>query len=463
LEPLAQRYKIFKTKNQGIRILAFGFIFDFTGNANNTVVRTVADTVKTDWFQEAIREKNIDLIVVFGHVAIRSEEYTLIYKTIRSVQWDIPLQFFGGHTHIRDYKIYDSMSVALESGRYMETLGFTSISGLSSEGGKKGLSAEAKPGLSFSRRYIDNNHFSLYHHSGKTNETFHTEHGRNVSRQINDARKSMKLDERYGCAPHDLWVNRAPYPHKQSIFTWLEKEVFPRQFKQSSRSEGGSKALVISNTGALRFDIFRGPFTKDTEFLVSPFTSGFSYVEDVPWKAAKQLLKLLNNEGPILDEIANQNLFLVPPEQAAGRAEVELPDDFNHWNLPGPGAQVHLGDDENLIPGYTTKDDAGNDGDDTIHSTISFYNVPNCIQAAIGFEISQGNSSEVAVLSDEEPDKVDVVYNEFIESWVLLALQYLGQKYNLSDTAPYLVDQTLTTVITDWVEENWDIKGKACP
>lgn len=48
LEPLAQRYKRFTTKNQGIRILAFGFIFDFTGNANNTVVQRVEDTVKED-------------------------------------------------------------------------------------------------------------------------------------------------------------------------------------------------------------------------------------------------------------------------------------------------------------------------------------------------------------------------------------------------------------------------------
>ncbi|KAF2501826.1 hypothetical protein BU16DRAFT_522715 [Lophium mytilinum] len=463
LEPLARRFKTFKTKNQGIRILAFGFIFDFTGNANNTVVNTVEDTVKTDWFQEALREKDIDLIVVFGHVAIRSKEYSLIYKTIRSVQWDIPIQFFGGHTHIRDYKVYDSKSVALESGRYMETLGFMSISGLSSAGSKTQPSTLQKPSLKFGRRYIDNNLYSLYHHSGKNNDTFQTEHGRNVSAQINDARKSLKLDERHGCAPHDLWVNRTPYPHKQSIFTWLEKEVFPNHFKHSSRAKGGNKALVLSNTGAMRFDIFKGPFTKDTEFLVSPFTSGFSYVKDVPFKAAKQLLNLLNNEGPIMDEIARQNLMLAPPEQIAGRADVEASDDFYHWNLPGSGAQVALGDDKSLTPGYTTQDDAGSDGDDTVHSTIAFYNVPNCIQAAVGFELSHGNASEVIVFDDEEPDNVDVVYNEFIESWVLLALQYLGQKYNESDTAPYVEGETLTTVITDWVEANWDVEGKECP
>lgn len=119
LQPLAPRFKKFTTKNQGIRILAFGFVFDFTGNANNTVITTVKDTVEKDWFKEAIGDKELDLIVVFGHVDIRSHEYPTLYAAIRKAQWDTPIQFFGGHTHVRDYKIFDRKSVALESGRYM--------------------------------------------------------------------------------------------------------------------------------------------------------------------------------------------------------------------------------------------------------------------------------------------------------------------------------------------------------
>lgn len=101
LEALAPRYKKFTTKNQGIRILAFGFIFNFEGNANNTVVQKVEDTVKEGWFTDAIADKDVDLIVVFGHVDIRSTEYALLFKTLRSAQWDTPIQFFGGHSHIR--------------------------------------------------------------------------------------------------------------------------------------------------------------------------------------------------------------------------------------------------------------------------------------------------------------------------------------------------------------------------
>jgi 2',3'-cyclic-nucleotide 2'-phosphodiesterase (5'-nucleotidase family) len=59
LVPLAPRFKKFTTEKQGIRIVAFGFLFDFTKNYNNTIVHTVEDTIKTNWFQEAVTKKSI--------------------------------------------------------------------------------------------------------------------------------------------------------------------------------------------------------------------------------------------------------------------------------------------------------------------------------------------------------------------------------------------------------------------
>ena len=228
LEPLAPRFKKFSTKNQGIRILAFGFLFDFTGNANNTVVTPVEIAIKQDWFQKAIRDRDVDLILVFGHVIIRSKEYDAIFKAIRAVQWDTPIAFLGGHSHIRDFKVYDSKSAALESGRYFETIGFLSISGLNAS------KTAASP--TFARRYIDNNLYSLRHHSNTTNTTFPTEAGLNISSAIHTARERLKLDQFRGCAPQPFYVNRAPYPSNTSIFTWLQTSVLPTQLNRSSRA-----------------------------------------------------------------------------------------------------------------------------------------------------------------------------------------------------------------------------------
>ncbi|KAJ4377369.1 hypothetical protein N0V83_000194 [Neocucurbitaria cava] len=455
LEPLAPRFKKFTTKNQGIRILAFGFIFDFTGNANNTVIQRVEDTVKEAWFQEALRDEHLDLIIVFGHVDIRSEEYKVLFSTIRSVKWDTPIQFFGGHSHIRDYKVFDSKSVALESGRYMETLGFMSINGLSTGGTKDHAPMAQKSRITFSRRYIDNNLYSMHHHSDKDTNSFPTDHGKNVSKAIGAARKSLGLGKIYGCSPQDYWVSRRPYPHNESIFTWIEEQLLPQSIEKSKRIKNGGKALVITNTGAIRFDIFKGTFTKDTKFLVSPFTSSIRYIENVPYKAASQVIKLLNNEGPIMLEIMEDKAFLQPPEVSAARLRPQIfSQSYNIYSEREKPAQAPITSDEEPkpFPGYTTKDDAGEDGDDTVHERIDFFNVPNCIQSTVGFKQSD----------EHEPDTVDLMYNEFVQKWVLLALEYVGQKYTLDDTEAFANGKSFTDIMTDWVEEHWSTKGEKC-
>ncbi|MCJ1334947.1 hypothetical protein MMC09_000213, partial [Bachmanniomyces sp. S44760] len=458
--PLAPRFKKFTTENQGVRILAFGFLFDFKGNWNNTVVQRVEATIKEDWFQDALRDKEVDLFLVAGHVAIRSDEYRRIFKAIREVNWDTPIQFFGGHTHIRDYKKYDAKAYALESGRYMETIGFQSISGLTT-GGKKEQEAgvEAmKASPIFDRRYIDNNLFSFHSHTGLNSSTFPTPHGRNVSSMIAADRRFLKLDKQFGCAPRDLWTNRAPYPSNYSIFSWLEKSVMPTKVRDETRS--GNSSIVIINTGAMRFDVFEGPFTKDSTFTVSPFTTGFHYIKDVPFNFADRLLALLNSNGQILETLSpNLNTWtLAPPEQQSIRNDILTPEDHRVNTHPQTQNQIPLSsvsseDNKDLTPGYTTKDDSGTDGDDTIHSPISFYRVPNCIESR------QINTSSSSTSPHEEPNDsppvVDVVFLEFIQPWILLALQFLGAEYKDEDVLDYADGKDFTGMIADWVAENW--------
>jgi hypothetical protein len=449
--PLAQRYRKFATKKQGIRVLAFGFIFDFRGNYNNTVVQPVEDTIKETWFQEAIRDREVDLFLITGHVPVRnSPEFDAIYKTIRAVQWDTPIQFFGGHTHIRDYAKYDSKAYGMESGRYMETIGFQSISGLST-GSKKDLGEEAS--ISFSRKYIDNNLYSMYHHTGLNQSTFHSEKGKNISRAIKNARSALDLDDTFGCSRKNLWTNRAQYPSNDSIFTWLEKQVLPDIVNDSSRAD--VPRLVIVNTGGIRYDIFKGPFTKDSTFIVSPFTSGFRFIKDVPYEKADKLLALLNNNGEVFEATKQelQSWMLAPPEQRAILEDVvSCRDPAESSAIPSTVRDQEVLDIKKpvLTPGYTTKDDAGTDGDDTIHSQINFYRVPNCIQAIVN-----PASDGVPTQPPEAPATVDIVYIEFVEPWILLAMRFLGLEYSLADTDAYMYGESLTTLLAKWVKENW--------
>lgn len=440
--PMAQRYRIFTTKNQGIRILAFGFLFDFTGNGNNTVVQPVEKTIKEKWFQQAIREK-VDLFIVAGHVTLPGPEYKAIFQAIRSQNWDTPIQFFGGHSHIRDYHKYDSKAYGLQAGRYMETVGWMSIEGIKSskkEGEAKGIEAQAS--LSFKRRYIDNNLFGYHYHTGLNKSTFPTERGLNASAAIFKARNALKLDHNFGCAPRDLWMNRAPYPSNESVFTWLETEVVPDIAVIPERKDVPTLAIV--NTGAIRFDIFKGAFTRDTTYIISPFISKLVYLRDVPYSAAKRVETFLNNAGQILDVQGMQAYELAPPEQMSVRSNIVGPAMTQEFHAAG-GAQSPLlthGEDPPLIPGYTTKDDAGDEGDDTLHTPLTFYKVPNVIQSSRSFP------------ADADPENVDLVFVDFIQPWVLTAMLFTGQNYTAHDVAPY-TNETLTELMADWIKTHW--------
>ena len=471
LVPLAARFRKFTTKNRGVRVMAFGFLYNFQGNANNTHVQKVEDTVKEDWFQDAIKDKDVDLYVVAGHVPVRdTPEFDAVYKAIRDANWDAPIVFFGGHTHIRDYRKWEKKAYGIESGRYMETIGFVSVSDLGSDKDDGKIEAKASP--KFERMYIDNNLFSLHHHSSTNTSTFATELGRNVSNTIQEDRQKLKLDKPFGCAPHDYWLNRAEYPSKKSLLSLLEDKILPDTFTTSNSSQ--NPAIVLTNSGAMRFDIFAGPFTIDTTYLVCPFTSAFREIKNVPYEAATQVLPLLNNQGPIpLQDL----LSFVKDEEGWGGHRIDdliphLPQ-MRESHLPKRDAhaaeQVPLTPEKNKhgddgekpqVPGYTTHDDAGADGDDTVHQPITFYRVPNCVGANIGFKPNDTSTLPSASLSegsepDGPPSTVDLVYNEFIQDWILLALRYQGLNYGGENTRSALRGKSFTEVLSEWVAGNW--------
>ncbi|CAI7661313.1 unnamed protein product [Penicillium pancosmium] len=451
LVPLAPRYKKFTTKQQGIRIVAFGFLFDFTGNYNNTVVQRVEETIKEDWFQEAIRDEEVDLFLVAGHVPAHSPEYKAIFTEIRSTRGhgDTPIQFFGGHQHIRDYAQYDAKAVALASGRFMETIGFMSIDGLSSTN-----DPSTTAGPVFKRRYIDNNLYSYYHHTGLDESSFHTDKGLNVSQLITDSRSALHLDKIHGCNPRDLWMSRAPYPHEDSIYTWLEKEVLPATLKNEHRGDADRPAVAVLNTGAIRFDIFKGPFTQDTMWIISPFTNEFRYVKDVPFDKVQLIMEVLNKQPQVLTSSLEETFdgvdALGPPAQVKHLDNVlASPEPSNEWSgldMAGAG-QIPLSAENPsgaVVPGYTTQDDAGNDGDDTIHSPISFYRVPNVFQATLS-----ANASAT-------PETVDLVYIEFLQSYLTLAAKFAQLDLDFAkESESYMPGSTLTDLVLEWVGKNW--------
>ena len=173
--PLGERYRKFTTPVNNFTILAFGILFDFTGNDKFvSTCQPVQSLVQEPWFQSVLQHEtsDVDLIVVVGHTPVRNTtgfEYPVVLNAIRQHLPDIPVQFFGGHSHIRDFRKYDKKAHGIESGRYLETLGW--------------ISMDLEP-FKVGRRYIDNNLPGYEYHSGVLSKDFATQEGKDISAEI---------------------------------------------------------------------------------------------------------------------------------------------------------------------------------------------------------------------------------------------------------------------------------------
>ncbi|ORX95050.1 Metallo-dependent phosphatase-like protein, partial [Clohesyomyces aquaticus] len=194
-EHIGAKYRYFTTE-QGLRIMSFGVLFDFTGNSNVSKVIKAASLVKEPWFLEAVNyTKPIDLFVVIGHNPVRtnvtSSTFGTLFSTIRKMRPDVPIQAFGGHTHIRDFTVYGLCSKLTRTGRYCETLGWLSVSGIKSKTCKANHNPKGVPNptrsaippastgtasaglpksttasdLRYARRYLDWNRLTFAYHA----------------------------------------------------------------------------------------------------------------------------------------------------------------------------------------------------------------------------------------------------------------------------------------------------------
>ena len=321
-EHVGSKYRYFTTAH-GLRIMAFGVLFDFKGNSNVSKVIKAADLVQENWFTEAISSSRpIDLFMVIGHNPVRSTASSstigTIYRAIRAARPNIPIQAFGGHTHIRDFTVYDAMSTGLESGRYCETLGFFSMSGIKSSTFHGNVKPRGVPNPStpavvrsnntgtpakspfdttplYSRRYLDWNRLTFeYHATGSQDATFDYHSGVRVSQEITSERQKLNLTTLYGCAPQTWCQFCKPFGDEGNIASLLEVALAATVI---NKTRADIPRLIIINTGSIRFDLVKGPFTYDDSFIVSPFKDAFQYIPDVRYEIASKVLGVLN-AGP---------------------------------------------------------------------------------------------------------------------------------------------------------------------
>ncbi|EMD97113.1 hypothetical protein COCC4DRAFT_61777 [Bipolaris maydis ATCC 48331] len=480
-EYIGAQYRYFTTE-QGLRIMAFGVLFDFTGNSNVSKVIKAADMVKEEWFQQAVNfSKPVDLFVVTGHNPVRTNVSTstmgTVFKAIRSIKKDVPIQFFGGHTHIRDFAVYDEKATGLESGRYCETLGWLAMSGIKSSTGKAPSNPKGVPNPSrvassqvtieksafnnpvrYARRYLDwNRNTFAYHAEGSQPYTsFNTPEGLKISSEITSARTKLNLTNLYGCAPETYCQYCKPFLAEGNIFKLLQTALATTVVNETRKD---IPRLIIINTGSVRFDLAQGPFTYDDSFIVSPFTDAFQYIPNVPYEQASQVLDILN-AGPFQKKKRNLETsdFGFSPVLADRDTCIDPPLTHSYegrTRRSKQGGRLIRRQSTALTPGYTTTDDFGTDGDDTVHSPIPNYPQPNDLQANASFP-----------LDGSMPNSVDLIFLDFIADYIISALNQpqVGGNFSL-DQVEYYLDKTFTTnsYLPAYAKIAWQKNVPNCP
>ncbi|KAB5589104.1 Vacuolar protein [Ceratobasidium theobromae] len=298
------------------QVTSLGVLFDFKEHNANTTVHSVASMVAETWFQELMRQPT-DIFIIAGHMSVLGGEWNIISDAIRKHHPNTPIAVLGGHTHTRYCRQLDSNAMALESGRFMETIGWMSIS-----------LNEASAAATFSRRYLDANRRTYMYHTNTTGDTFDNAAGLEIDKFNRQLSADWNLDKVHGCS----------------------NQVLIKGWTRASRPY-----VFIANEGMIRYDIYRGLFTWNDQLTVLPFKEGYRYIV-VPWSIARNIEKKLYEYPP--DHLDVPSLL----EEEFG-ATIDAPRlDAVQQPLLAPPLSIS--------PGYITLDQCEGYGDDTEHLRI---------------------------------------------------------------------------------------------
>ena len=425
LVPFGNKYVFLKTKNTKTKILAFSFLFNFSANNPRAKVTPALEEIQNkDWFQEVLLkypEDSIDMLLIFGHLPItdnENKEINKLHKILREHYPNIVIQYFGGHSHIRDFVSLDTKSTGIQSGRFAETVGFLSIDDIHSDGPR------------FFRKYIDFNKRSFAHHAGLSDPSeLETEKGVNVSKIIRKLRLELNLDQTYGYVPKTYYFSARPVDSEDNIYNLLKTKILPRLY--SSIYDPNVGRYIMINSGSVRYDLSKGPFTRDTEFIVLPFENEWNYLELPNWIASK------------IEDYLNQGSYILKLGQSAFITKALRTESKCNSKNSCPFVNLPL-----LTEGYTTSDEYGCKGDDTPHNSQRNYMAPNVITA-----------KELAILFDNDKDVVHFVFYNFMQQSVLEAVNNILNDAGINDTSYTSHDSKLyggfstKTLLREYIQE----------
>lgn len=455
--PIGARYARFTTPHQNLTIQAYGVLFDFRLAAQGITVQDPVAMAREPWFLASLQQTHVDAFVIAGHMPVSgSQGWDVLHAAIRRVWPTTPILMFAGHTHVRDCRMLDQRAMALESGRYLETIGWMSVQNVSA----------STPQLA--RRYIDANPRNFAFHAGLTHAGgLSTDRGRYVRAVMDRVAHAWNLTLLFGLVPRDYYLDRYPANASQSLLALMAGRILPDIVRPANARHTAVPTLLLLNSGSQRFDVLAGPFTKNDQYITSPFPDLFQYVADVPWHIAKTLVHGLSVRGTphdtkhshhpaqgAVDSIFHRYLGrqwrAYWTKQLGSASSTPMPPTDTVLSDLEASQRLDTSQPSQPSLGYVTVDGCDGPGDDTVHTPVPY---------------APHQPEYIASTPTPEPEDgtlVDVVFVDFILPPLLdlLNLRDPNRTYTPADAQPW------GNVSTQWLyplyaEHAWQPKDIA--
>lgn len=281
-------YTVFTTR-LGTKILVLGYLFNFTHNADNTVVVPVSISLTQPYFQQAMQVPDIDLIVVCSHIAPQfGPELGEIYQAIRAQHHETPLVMLAGHSHVTYFDQLDHNAFVLESGKYFEVIGVIKFQ-LWEDGNMHFLETN----------WVETSVENFMELSDTDSKTFDTPQGLQTSQLIQYYWNELGLNTTYGCSPSTYYPD-VDYSDPDCMYKLLVEEIIP---KMVFNDDDGNTQYYVTNTASLRYNLYAGPVTRNDIYTIAPFNDTFVYYPSIPGQSLSTLINAIMNTSGLAAQL----------------------------------------------------------------------------------------------------------------------------------------------------------------
>jgi 2',3'-cyclic-nucleotide 2'-phosphodiesterase (5'-nucleotidase family) len=279
---LGRPYRIIYGRNTNVQLLVLGFLYEMKDASEMVIVQSIHETMQEKWMRDILKDTQStnDGIIVMAHMHVTDALIQVILQGLRAkVGMDIPIVFVTGHTHIRAVDKPDATSISVESGKFMDSLGFVSVT-------MPVMEANDITPVVLRHSFLEASKKELEAALDRTDD-WSTENGRELSDYIYETRESLGLLSVVACIPQTYNLNTSLYADN-SLWKFFRNNVVPNQLGLHSN------AFIMLAKDAWRYDMFSGDNTLDDVYKVSPYNDTLVQFVGLPWSAVLELNKTLN-------------------------------------------------------------------------------------------------------------------------------------------------------------------------